>query len=123
MIGYVTIGVSNMEKARDFYGALFNEMGGEELFGFDRIKFFGKDKSTPMLAVCIPYDEQSFSCGNGSMISFPAGSKENVDALYAKAIELGATDEGKPGERVPDFFYGAYVRDQDGHKLCFYQMS
>ena len=43
--------------------------------------------------------------------------------MYEKAISLGATDEGEPGERVPDFFYGAYVRDPDGNKLCFYVMG
>ena len=35
-----------------------------------------------------------------------------------KALELGATDEGEPGQRVPTF-YGAYVRDLDGNKLTF----
>ena len=35
---------------------------------------------------------------------------EEVDAIYQKAIELGAADEGEPGQRVPTF-YGAYVRD------------
>ena len=57
------------------------------------------------------------------MAAFAPGGKDKVDALYAKAIALGATDEGEPGERVPDFFYGAYVRDADGNKLCFYEMS
>jgi len=123
MIGYVTIGVSDMQKAREFYGALFNDMGGEELFGFDRIKFYGKNKSEPMLAICTPFDEKPAACGNGTMVSFQASDNAGVDALYAKAIALGATDEGEPGERVPDFFYGAYVRDADGNKLCFYKMS
>ena len=44
------------------------------------------------------------------------------DRLYAKAMELGASDEGEPGERLP-VFYGAYVRDLDGNKLCFYEMK
>ena len=123
MIGYVTIGVSDMSKAREFYGALFEHMGGQELFGFDRIKFYGTGKDTPMLAICIPFDEKDPACGNGPMVAFPAADNAKVDALYAKAIELGATDEGEPGERVPDFFYGAYVRDADGNKLCFYKMS
>ena len=43
---------------------------------------------------------------------------EDVDALYKKAIELGAKDEGEPGQRVPTF-YGCYVRDPDGNKLTF----
>ena len=45
-----------------------------------------------------------------------------LDKLYAKAMELGATDEGPPGERMP-VFYGGYVRDPDGNKLCFFDMK
>lgn len=123
MLGYVTIGVSDMAKAQAFYGALFAEVGGEELFGFDRIKFYGTSKKQAMVAICIPYDEDQASCGNGGMFAIPAGGKDKVDALYAKAISLGAVDEGEPGQRVPDFFYGAYVRDLDGNKICFYEMS
>ncbi len=34
-----------------------------------------------------------------------------------------ATDEGAPGDRIPKMFYGAYVRDLEGNKLCFMAMS
>lgn len=123
MIGYVTIGVSDLEKARDFYGKLFAAMGGKELFGFDRIKFYGTGDGQPMLAICVPFNENEAACGNGNMVAFAAGGKPEVDVLYAKAIELGAVDEGEPGQRIEDTFYGAYVRDFDGNKLCFYEMS
>ena len=43
--------------------------------------------------------------------------------LTLKALELGATDEGPPGDRIPNVFYGAYVRDLDGNKLCFFEMK
>jgi predicted lactoylglutathione lyase len=56
------------------------------------------------------------------MLALPAETREEVDALYAKAIELGATDEGEPGERMPTF-YGGYFRDPDGNKACFYKMG
>ncbi len=75
-----------------------------------------------MLAVCIPYDEKEPDHGNGNMVAIPGGSREGVDKLYAKARELGASDEGEPGERMPTF-YGAYVRDLDGNKLCFFEMK
>lgn len=26
---------------------------------------------------------------------------------------------GKPGQRIPNIFYGAYIRDQDGNKFAF----
>jgi len=75
-----------------------------------------------MLAICVPYDEKEQNCGNGNMVAIPGGSREGVDKLYAKAMELGASDEGEPGERMP-VFYGAYVRDPDGNKLCFFDMK
>jgi predicted lactoylglutathione lyase len=51
------------------------------------------------------------------MPALACASKEVVDKVYAKAIALGATDEGAPGNRMPTF-YGAYFRDPDGNKIC-----
>ena len=122
MIGYTTIGVNDMDRAVGFYEALLGEVGAKQLMGMDRIKFFGTAPDAAMLAICIPYNEESQAPGNGNMVAIPGGSREGVDKLYAKAIELGATDEGEPGERMP-IFYGAYVRDLDGNKLCFFEMK
>lgn len=123
MIGYVTIGTSDMDKACAFYDALLADMGGKQLFGMDRIKFYGTGQDAPMLAVCIPYDEQAQHCGNGNMVAIPCSGSEQIKAMYDKAISLGATDEGEPGERIPGMFEGAYVRDLDGNKLCFFKMG
>lgn len=123
MLAYATIGTSDMDRALAFYDALLAEIGAKQLFGMDRIKFYGQSPQESMLAVCIPYDEQPHAVGNGQMIAIPGGSREGVDKLYAKAIELGASDEGPPGERIPGLFYGAYVRDLDGNKLCFMDMK
>ncbi|MBD3666808.1 MAG: VOC family protein, partial [Kangiella sp.] len=60
--------------------------------------------------------------GKGTSVALAAKSKEHVDELHAKALELGATDEGAPGNRT-DNFYGAYCRDLDGNKLCFFIMG
>ncbi|MEM1141219.1 MAG: VOC family protein [Pseudomonadota bacterium] len=120
MIGYVTLGVSDIEKAKAFYGELLKELGASQQFDAERIVFFGKSMAEPMIAVCIPYDEQPNHCGNGNMVALTAGSKEDVDALYKKAIELGATCDGEPGQRIPDMFYGAYVRDADNNKIAFF---
>lgn len=121
MLGYATIGVSDMAKAEAFYGALLGEIGATQTMGMDRIKFYGTGEGA-MLAICVPYNEEPQHCGNGNMIAIPGGDRAGVDKLYAKAIALGATDEGEPGERMP-VFYGAYVRDPDGNKLCFYEMK
>ncbi len=122
MIGYVTIGTSDMDRAVTFYDALLGEVGATRLMDMDRIKFYGTSPDAAMLAICIPYNEEAQNCGNGNMVAIPGGDRAGVDKLYAKAIELGATDEGEPGERMP-VFYGAYVRDLDGNKLCFFEMN
>ena len=123
MIGYVTIGTKDMDKACAFYDALLEGVGGKQLFGMDRIKFYGTGQGAPMLAVCIPYDEQEQAPGNGVMVAIPCSGMDQIKAMYDKAIELGASDEGEPGERIPGMFEGAYVRDLDGNKLCFFKMG
>lgn len=120
MIGYVTIGVSNMETAKKFYCDLFTDKGAKVVIDSGRIAFVGAKRGEPMLALCEPYDKAAASSGNGVMIAFPAASKDDVAVLYEKAIALGATDDGAPGQRIEDRFYGAYVRDADNNKLCFY---
>ena len=123
MLGYATIGTKDMDRAIAFYDALLAEVGASQLFGMDRIKFYGTSMDTAMLAICIPYNEEPHQPGNGNMVAIPGGDKAGVDKLYAKAIELGATDNGPPGERIPGVFYGAYVFDPDGNKLCFFDMK
>ena len=122
MLGYATIGTKDMDRAVAFYDGLLAEIGAKQLMDLDRIKFYGTGVESAMLAICVPYDEKQQNCGNGNMVAIPGGSREGVDKLYAKAMELGASDEGEPGERMP-VFYGAYVRDPDGNKLCFFDMK
>jgi predicted lactoylglutathione lyase len=122
MIGYTTIGSKDLPKAVEFYDQLLGTIGGKRLMELDRIKFYGTDAGGAMLAVCIPADEGEQSCGNGQMVAIPGGSAEGAKALYEKAISLGATDAGEPGQRF-DFFYGGYVYDLDGNKLCFFHMT
>ncbi|MBD3648681.1 MAG: VOC family protein [Pseudomonadales bacterium] len=119
MIGYVTIGTKDMEKAKAFYSELLEPLGAKIVMDMGRIALFGTEPGQPMLGVCTPWDEKDPQPGNGTMIAFLAGSRENVDKLYAKALELGGTDEGEPGERGPTF-YGGYFRDPDGNKAVFF---
>ena len=123
MIGYVTIGTRDLARACAFYDQLLAGIGARQLFGMDRIKFYGTGTDAPMLAVCTPYDEREASVGNGGMVAIPCAGMDGIRALYDRAIELGATDEGAPGERIPGMFKGAYVRDLDGNKLCFFEMT
>jgi predicted lactoylglutathione lyase len=119
MIGYVTLGTNNIEKAGAFYDALLGEMGAKRAMQFDGMIAWSNGNG-PMLSAIRPYDKNAATGGNGTMVSLAAKDKEQVDAVYAKAMSLGATDEGGPGPRS-DTFYAAYFRDLDGNKLaCFF---
>ena len=120
MIGYTTIGVTDMEKAKAFYTELLADLGASLLMDMGRIAFIGTGMDSCMLSICEPHDEGDPQPGNGNMVAITAPSKEKAEELYHKALSLGATCEGEPGQRIPDMFYGAYFRDPDGNKLVFY---
>jgi catechol 2,3-dioxygenase-like lactoylglutathione lyase family enzyme len=117
MLSYATIGSNDLEKSIPFYVELLALQGGSKLFDHPRGgAMFGKDGKL-VLAVLTPFNRDAATPGNGSMVAFDLPSREAVDAFYAKAIALGATDEGAPGERGPGF-YMAYFRDLEGNKFC-----
>ncbi len=122
MLAYSVIGARDLDKLLAFYDSLLETIGGKQLMGLDRIKFYGTDAGGAMLAVCKPADGSAQSCGNGQMIAIPGGSPEGVDALYKRALELGASDAGAPEQAMP-FFYGGYVRDPDGNKIGFVHLT
>jgi len=120
MLGYVTLGTNHMERALPFYDALLAEFGAKRSFSNDRLQFYSGKGG--MIAIGKPYDGNPASVGNGAMVALPAKDREMVDKVYAKAISLGAADEGAPGERLPTF-YGAYFRDLDGNKFCVFHFT
>ncbi|MCK7593112.1 VOC family protein [Pseudomarimonas salicorniae] len=122
MIGYVTLGTNDIARAAGFYDGLLAEIGAKRIMEGERFIAWGASMSTPSLGVITPFDGKAATHGNGTMIALVVRKPEQVDALYAKAIELGATDEGKPGPRGPNF-YAAYFRDLDGNKLNFFCMT
>ena len=123
MIGYVTLGSNDLDKARGFYDALMPTIGAGRIMEFgDNFTMYGTGMGKPGLAVCKPYDGSSALAGNGNMSAIACDSRAKVDAIHAKAMELGGTDEGAPGSRGFGF-YGGYFRDLDGNKLNFFTMG
>ncbi|ERI52423.1 VOC family protein [Pseudomonas sp. AOB-7] len=119
MIGYTTVGTHDLNKAKAFYGELLAGLGAKPLVDIGRLTLFGTSMKQPMFGVCLPYDQQQACVGNGCMTALVAGSRAKVDELHAKALSLGGSDEGAPGERMPGFYIG-YFRDPDGNKLAFF---
>jgi catechol 2,3-dioxygenase-like lactoylglutathione lyase family enzyme len=120
MIGYVTIGTNDFERALAFYDSLLATIGIERLWKHGSMAAWGPSRPAPALCLTKPYDGDAATVGNGVMIALKVGSRAEVDALHARAIELGGGDAGKPGPRGESGFYGGYFRDLDGNKLNAY---
>lgn len=129
MIGYVTLGTGDVARARSFYDELLALIGakrlmefGEELGGFT---MWGTGMDKPAIVITKPYDGAGADPGNGHMIAITVNSRALVDAMHARALELGGTCEGPPGLREPIEmqFYAAYFRDLDGNKLCAFRVG
>ncbi len=121
MIGYTCVGTNNLARATAFYDDLFAMLGARHFFEMDRGIGWGVAPDKPMFCVMKPFDGRAATIGNGDMVALLAKDAAQVDALHAKALALGGTDEGAPGLRGDDF-YGAYFRDLDGNKLAAYCM-
>ena len=122
MIGYVTLGTNDLPRAARFYDALLALLGAKRLMEFGSFIAWGTGPGAPMLALTAPYDQKPATVGNGVMVALQVDSKAKVDAVYKKALELGAKDEGPAGPRG-DGFYAGYFRDPDGNKLNAFFMG
>ena len=120
MIGYVVLGTNDLPRAASFYDDLLAEMGVARMMEFgERGYAWAAAMDKPMLCIMTPYDGRAATVGNGVMAGIAADSRDQVDRIHQKAIELGGTDEGPPGLRAEggEGFYAAYFRDLDGNKL------
>ncbi len=122
MIGYVTIGTNDLQRAGKFYDALLGELGAKRYMENDRLISWSAGNNTPGIGLIKPFDGKTATAGNGAMVALHVDSPEKVQTLYAKALALGGKDEGPPGVRVGNF-YAAYFRDPEGNKLNAFCMT
>ena len=123
MIGYVTLGTQDLQRSGAFYDALLGTLGAGRFMDFDTFIAWAVAPDKPALSICKPFDGNPATVGNGVMIALAMDSREKADAFHAKALELGATDEGAPGPRGDSGFYAGYFRDLDGNKLNAFCMG
>lgn len=116
MIGYVTLGTNDIKRAAKFYDELFAVIGVKRLMDFEGFIVWARSHTSPGVSVIKPYDGKPATVGNGVMVALVVDSKDKVDALHQKAMQLGGKDEGAPGPRG-EGFYAGYFRDLDGNKL------
>jgi len=122
MIGYVTIGARDVQDALPFYDGVLGAIGYERKPFDGGWALYGPKDGQGNVGICEPFDGQPARSGNGIMIAFVAPSHDAVRAAHAAGLAAGGTDEGAPGFRPPSgtSFFGAYLRDATGNKLCVY---
>lgn len=130
MLNYVTIGARDSEASGKFYDAVFGAIGSERKFsedgwiGYGEIGAAGKGfAACHSLVCCPPHDGKPATAGNGIMLAYIVKSADEVKAAYNAGLKNGGTDEGAPGFRPPEAksgFYGAYLRDPAGNKVCVF---
>lgn len=123
MFSHVTLGTNDLARARAFYDAVLPLIGWpmqydeseHGLYGYAPVKGSG-----PSFWIMRPLDRKTATAGNGATVAFDVETRAKVDEFAAAALAAGGVDEGAPGLRPhyhPDY-YGTYVRDLDGNKLC-----
>lgn len=118
-MNYFVVGTNSLNASTKFYDALFDQTELNRVFSTERMAYWQGANESFTFAVAIPFNDQTATNGNGTMVGFSVGSTEEVQRLYKKAIALGGSCEGEPNQRGPRF--SAYVRDLDQNKLCFFE--
>ncbi len=127
MFAYAVVGSANFEASLKFFDVVLATLGHTRLQEYLDIGWvaygdpsFADNPAMPTLWLCRqPFNGEPATVGNGSMVSFAAKTRAQVDNFYAAALAIGGSSEGTPGTREaygPDL-YLAYVRDPMGNKF------
>jgi len=112
MIDHLTLTVSDLDRAIDFYTRALAPLGYGVSMRFEQFVGFGT-KRKPVFWIKPGSPTQPMH------IAFAAASRGDVEGFYRQALAAGATDNGPPGLRTdyhPNYF-GAFVIGPDGHNL------
>jgi hypothetical protein len=97
-LNYCSVGTKQAKAAKEFYDALFQFIGGTALADHQS----GGRAYIVEGTMCDgfgPSDGQPATVGKGSMVGFSFDTRAEVAGFYNKALGLGGTDAGPPGER------------------------
>ena len=108
MIGYVTVGTNDLERAVTFYDGVFEVLGAQRFMEEETFVAWSVAPDKPGFSVTYPYDGKPATVGNGTMVALALDSAENtsekewvlahvdmdyVDELfYGNDVEIAITD-------------------------------
>lgn len=113
MIAHTSLPVSDYQKAKEFYTKVLATLSYTQNMEYGEAAGFNDGTNT------------DFWIGTSEKgvvplhVAFAAKDKEQVEAFYNAALELGAKDNGAPGYRKDYWpgYYAAFVHDADGHNI------
>ena len=120
MFDHVSIGVRDLERAKQFYDAVLHPLGYTCLSGGVDALGYGRDKIALWIGKAarpVPPDP-----GSNLHFCFAARTREAVGAFHAAALGAGGADNGAPGLRS-DYgagYYAAFAVDPDGYRIEAY---
>ncbi len=119
MFSHVMLGVSDLEKSKEFYDAVLGTLSMRPgVAHLDRYFWHSRNGS---FAISTPINGEPACHGNGSTLGFLADSPEKCNAFHEAGIAHGGTTcEDPPGlrEGPGGALYMSYLRDPDGNKIC-----
>jgi catechol 2,3-dioxygenase-like lactoylglutathione lyase family enzyme len=118
VIGHLSFGVFDLDRAVRFYDAVLAPVGMARVWADDTAAGYGPPGGNDTLALK-RQPQPVVPPGPGFHLAFDAPTREAVDRFHAAALAQGGRDAGAPGLR-PHYgpsYYAAFVHDPDGHKL------
>ncbi|MFD1107379.1 VOC family protein [Sphingobium olei] len=117
MIHHLSVGTSDLDRARAFYDPVMRELGLRRTLDVEDAVGYGAGITS--FSLNRPADGRAATVGNGTHVAFEVETRAAVDAFFRVALAHGGTGDGEPGLR-PEYdahYYAAFVRDPDGNKI------
>lgn len=111
---HVTLGVSDIPRARGFYGRVMPALGLPLLWETPRMLTYGIEGAEEF---GLQLDDGT--ARHGTHVAFSVRDRETVDRFHAEGIAAGGRDAGAPGLRTEYSagYYAAFIDDPDGNRL------
>src|SRR4051812_50133257 len=108
MIGYVTLGTNDLQRAAKYYDTLLGALGAKRFMGDERFIAWAVAPDQPGIGVTKPFDGKPASVGNGMMVALAVPTAADVDRVHGLAMSLRSAGEGAPRARGGGFYAGYF---------------